>query len=349
MAGSFCKKFIFEFTFFAIVLAAFYVLRVCLTWQLPVVQLFLFPLFTVFLLILNIRRRYFSNLVLILGVCGACVACISPYLGKKSVFVATLTDDDVEAESRAFWDELNKSFSLYGENPTKRFYRTFDSHVEALATVGDQVGQALIWGDKRWVKVSFKQQPIYNFFGFKLVGGVQVLPVPYQPRFDTAKFIATLLSAMNHIEPDGKLTFQAETALNYLVSRQSLWLAAFHKGVPHLLLGNGYLLAAYQNGSFQESYINCALAHYRRALLYSDLKGSPELYKVINNNLAVALYVKGRTTGQKQLVKQAKLFFRNAFNKRIKLNGLKLVVNKIAKENLASTQIDYTIRGRNIK
>lgn len=335
----FKKRIVIEVVLFPAIIAFFFILKVFFQVNLPTAQIIIFPFVVLFLAAINYKRHFFSYRALIFGVILALVAYTVPYMlfDKGSVLVTTLAGDDIENESREFWDDLNKSLALNGVLLTKRFYRQYDNHEAALAPLESvKNGGAVIWGNQRWINISYAEVPIYKVFGFKIVGGVNYLPIPYQPRQDTAKFIAALLTAGKLIRKDGSLPTQAEVELKYITGRDTLWLASFHKGLPWMMLGNGYLFEALRGGRIQWSFIECAIAAYRRALLYADARGNPELFAAINNNMAVTLYIKGLIKGEKKGLKMAKVYWLIALNAKkvaLKRNGIFPAV-EAAKSNL---------------
>ena len=309
------KRLIVEIVLFISMVAAFFYLRQQLAWEVPFAQLAISPVFVLFLFLVNRGRKLVPVSVLLIGALFAFLAFSIPYLffDNDTVLVATLRGDDIENESRELWDDLSKILVQHGDVRAKRFYRQFTTHSSLVSTLKRSVdGGAIIWGDRRWLNVSFEKLPVYNVKGFSLFGGVYSFPIPYQPRLDTIKFLAAVFSGMKEIDDSGHLIGNAETELLFAFNRFTLWLAGFHKSFPGFLLGNGYLIESLDNDDFQRLIFEKAWKYYAKSLAFTNYKGAPELFVVVNNNYVVYQYLRGTLLFDKHSRKIAKRYLRMA-------------------------------------
>ncbi|MGI6525332.1 MAG: hypothetical protein ACOX2O_08615 [Bdellovibrionota bacterium] len=328
------KKMLWAVLAFLPILLVFYLLRTVFGFQIQYAQISIFPFLLCWLFYIGIKGKLFPLKLILVSALFAVAVFLIPYLSfnREAVFVATLVGDDIENESREFWSELNKLLKYRGVVSSKRFYRVYKNHQEALSSQ-----RTIIWGDQKWINLSFVEVPHHQILGFTLIGGVSRQKIPYQPRIDTAKFLAAFLSGLKEINADGSFSGYAEQELHYAASRNTLWISGEHKALPLLLLGNGYLQKAFKDGNFQAAYLECAISVYSRALLYSNKKTDPELSIALYNNLAVALHLKGIARGSKNFRQLAQKTWGSAINLRKvqKMCAAKKAAIKVARKNLA--------------
>ena len=332
------KRLLIEILLFVSMVVAFFILRQQFAWEVPFAQLAISPFFILFLFLVNRGRRLLPLSVLVIGALSAFLAFSIPYLffDNNTVLVATIKGDDIENESRELWDDLSKILVQHGDVRAKRFYRQFSSHASVIGSLKRSIdGGAIIWGDRRWLNVSFENFPIYNVRDFSLFGGVYSFPIPYQPRLDTIKFLAAVFSGMKEIDDTGHLLGNAETELLFAFNRFTLWLAGFHKSFPAFLLANGYLIESLDDYGFQQSTFDKADDYYAKALAFVNYKGAPELFVAVNNNYAVYQYLIGTLLFDKHSRKVARRYWEMAL-KAVKLidKDKRAIYLKVVRENL---------------
>ncbi len=297
-------------------------------------QLAAFPLFAT-LMALFLPKRVF-----ITGTVAAVIAFSVPYFRAlgANVYIATLTNDPLENDSRVLSKILQGQIKLHGGRSV-RLYKTFAKERNAEKFLRKKSASAVVWGTKDYLKVSFKKQPPIRLFGFSIIGSVSKLVIANDPAPDTARFLGALLSAISR--KDIK-TSEAIVELQFAAGQQSLWKSGSHKAVPYFLLGNGYLQLAFTNGHYQAAYLECALNAYQKAISYLYRpEHNLELYFAVLNNKAVATYLSGHFEGQKFYKKRARLLLKRTLKeiKRKKLARLFSEEVEVLAGNFANSRV----------
>ncbi len=336
------------------VVAAFFAVRRFLpSLNLSFAQLLIFPLVLFLFLHLRFLGLQLPKFLVLISGLAAMAAFVTPYVAPPEgpvVFVSTLQGDDIESESRVFWQELNELLRVRGIVQAARFYRSFSGHDRAKQELSsDKRPAAVVWGSKSRIGISFPDsEPVSleqagieaakgSLGRLQMVTGIPVIGLSYQPRYDSAVFAAALLSGVESLRAsNGLLTPAAETELRYAAERSSFWTSFAHRAFPWFLLGNAYLRASFGAQGLQPALLKCAEQAYGAAAGNMRLSDNPELFAAIHNNLAVLYYLKAYTAGKRALAKLAKRKWILAARARLVPNPFKLPYQAayVAKRNL---------------
>lgn len=347
------RKFLVLVLQFAVPVALFALLRS--QWRglnLSFAQLLVFPLVVLFFLRLRVAGLRIPRAMLLLAAAGALAAFSVPYLypaQRRIALVSTLASDDFESESRVFWQELEQWLRRRGGAHARawRFYGTLSNQRGAAAVLKTYPGaMALVWGDTKWVNISLPGSPLPGrrdpdlrreteaLLGVEVVSSIPVIGMSYQPRGDTARFVAALISGIGAAE--GSAAGRAESELRYAGERAAFWLSNAHRGLAWFLLGNLQLHEALADGRYQPALFECAENAYTAAAGNLMPWDNPELYAAIHNNLGALYYLQSRFGSRSELLKRARRKWVYAVRTRKLKNpfDMRYRAAKVAKRNI---------------
>ena len=325
--------------------------------NLSFVQLLVFPLVLSFFVQLRVGATVMPRALVLSAAAAALIAFGVPYFragGTHRLLVSTLGGDDLESESRVFWQGLDTRFEQDGAVQAARFYGTFTSHAGALAAL-QNYPQAIgvVWGTPRWINLSFRNPAIINLAAagvgkgwegvtdLLLVTGVPIVGLSYEPRGDSEKFIAALFTGIQSLTQDTQQgRALAETNLLYAAGRQAFWASNAHRGLAWFLLGTLYTKQAFAEGGYQRSLARCAETAFIAAGMNLLPKDNPELYAAIGNNLGVLYFLQGQFEEKRLLQQRARRKWKLAAQTRRLKNPFKVkyLAASVAKTNFELAQ-----------
>jgi hypothetical protein len=266
---------------------------------------------------------------------------------SSELLVANLVGDELEGASRTLRKMIRQSAETDQLSVT-RYPRPLSSQSEAKGLLVERSNAtAVVWGDLRWLNVSFPaREPLLLSDlwtmgdGFILpellvVDSVPMIGVSREPVIATATFLAELTLAsdsMLAIFDNPGLLEQART-VGFL---QAGWSANAHLAYAWWLVGNYQLVQAANEQSFQPAEYRCAQQAYLLALRYLQINSNPELKAAILNNLAVSQVAQGILEGKhKRAYRKALVFFKAASRTRKEKNLFPaiLIAPYIARQN----------------
>lgn len=327
--------------------------------NLSIIQFIVFPVLLALLAVVSVRSlrvpRSFLAFALAGAACACCFAYIFPANPARAVVVAALEGDDFQSNSRVFREKVNSYLHDRGAVRAVGFHRALENYSEAKnVLVRDKLGM-VVWGNSRWLNLSFPYTPALSIaeFGdglaftrlskFQIVTSVPNVGLSFEPRNETADFIAgmaaALIPAVSATTPlDPSDSGARELTLMDAGNIFGRWTAGAHRALPWWVLGNLYTYRILRSEHLELGELRCAIAAYYRArsFLHPNDKINADLWSAVHNNLAVLLALQSEAENQPKLRKRARLFFRAASKIRHMPNLFDLEVRpgKVAKRNL---------------
>jgi len=274
--------------------------------ELSEIQLLAFPV----LLIIIWRSSLFGIKVPIAPLCVALASALvagfvshSFFLEDHNLLVSRLANDDLEIDTRILRERINSDLGLVKEIPqsrlAKRYFDSVQSHEEALALIKkSKTDSAVLWGDNRWLNISFPTHDpktlselgfTFDFAGLnqlQLITSVPMIGMSYQPRLDTARFLALLIS--------GSFEQSARGVLRDAAQMPGIWSNNAHRAYAWWLLGNRYLSEQLPKipGKLESAGLDCAEEAFRQGLNLINQGANSELQAALFNNLGIVLLIK---------------------------------------------------------
>lgn len=281
-----------------------------MTWQgsLPLIQYVAFPFLLLGLGFLGVRWLAVPRLLLGVAALAALGAFTYTYVWQpnpdKTVPIAKLDGDDIRAQTRKLRERMNHELHRYGALHIVDHPRLIENHEEALQLMRRRNLGALIWGNQRWVRVSFLEtEPLtlrqisnrddFSKFGSLLfVTSVPSIGLSYEPRNETASFIANTLAGMlPSLTADFSEQEYATRELHLLdaATLVSFWSGASHRALAWWALGNIRAFRALRRPFIEKGELGCAVKAYQRARAFIQPHdvASKDLNAAILNNLAI--------------------------------------------------------------
>ncbi|MBX7137600.1 MAG: hypothetical protein K1X83_06415 [Oligoflexia bacterium] len=323
-------------------------MRALIPLDLSTIQLIFLPLVLLGLWRIRILgARIPGRLILLSGICALGAAGFSrlqTFKAEGSLLIGLLAADPHGVETRLFRDEINRSLSdvtAFMRSGARRqrlgatavsYQREIQGKSEALALIQSSPSfPGLVWGDRKLVNIAFKTSAPelldlngarnlpYPLSQFELIDSVSQLWLSFEPRRDTARFIATLYAALVTKDITTK-----EVLLRTAIGQQSRWRSFSHRALPLMLLGNIYLRQALDAPYGDTSSIECALASYKLATHFLRMKEHPELFAALLNNMGTALYLQGTLLNKKNLRRGGRVAFKRARDVGKRMRGTEL-------------------------
>ena len=184
-------------------------------WQaiLPIVQYALFPFFCAAFYFLRLKSYRIPRVALLLALVGGTVSFVELYLPAigpaRAAVMSPLEGDTIQSQSRKLRERINADLHTLGQSQVKGISRRVKNHEEAMKLVGSAGLKALVWGNTRWVRVAFAEQApaslveirdrqeFMSLKEIRLVTSVPSIGLPYEPRNETANFLAGVVGGVS--------------------------------------------------------------------------------------------------------------------------------------------------------
>lgn len=293
-------------------------------------QYIFFPVVAGLLLMLQLGRRGYSRLIVLLAF-GA-FALAGQFLGPRttahanSFMVGTLLDDSLGGESRRFREMIKDADSPHGRGKIVPHFSTVTGSGAAQELLRSASGaSAIVWQRGSRLVITFAEPPAESAYtaiaeaGRAVAGAKPILWLPeisvaLEPRTDAAAFLARLLAVpgLDLLHLDSSADW-LEAGLAEAGTFMAPWRSLEHRAYAAWRLGNLHLARYLSSaGAQEEGYLRCAAAAYQRAAKMIRPKDSRLLYASILNNLVVVQRASSSTVKRKPAKRAARKKLRYA-------------------------------------
>jgi len=291
--------------------------------SIPYAQSLFFPAILFAFLILRIGMwrvpRLLIAVALVGWIVGITITYGPPAEEKGSFAVARFADDQLEADSRIFREQISNFLRNSGVRVVRSYARP-DTLGEAGAAVRHyEDKRPLIWGNKSWLNISFPtglktpgsmlpSEKIRHISALEPVTYVSGVGLSLKPETGTAEFLALLFKGLLLGEQKNLTSELLEERISYLTEAGELghpWTTYMHRAYPLWQIGNYHLRLALEGSKIQKSELECAIFAYTRGASFIHGQGNLELWAALLNNEAIAMRILATQLGKRKLPKRA--------------------------------------------
>jgi len=237
---------------------------------------------------------------------------------SSPLLVALSADEDADqGQSRVFAKKLSYSIGLEGPEVSTVAQPVRDSESarrlllnrdlfrfwDSLGLVGSSKNPrvAVIWGSKRWLRITFSGLASQAFFPpatdisqaswltkLQLITGIPEIGLRFENSGSSILFLRDIFKgiwfATDILEPNiPKATVALDGATKWVGS----WSTGAHQGLPALLLGNISLKVAPDPLKLTDRQLDCIYRHYKNGLARFQLADNPALFFALRNNIGL--------------------------------------------------------------
>ncbi len=295
----------------------------------PLVQYAAFPLVCLLAYFVRLHGVRLPRWGLALAVGCAGLAFFYSYFPSvgpaRAAIMSPLEGDALKTQSRLLRERVNRDLVGFGQQKVRSTARSIDSHEQALELMKNSGLRAVVWGNTRWVRVAFKEQApqalgeirphdvLMGLSELRLVTSVPSIGLSYEPRNETADFLAGILGGLT---PGFAHTITTQEAgLRELLLKDtgqliSFWSNNSHRALAWWGMGNIQAFRALQQDRLDLGELRCAIDSYKKArgfLRAKDAANRDLLIAVINNLSVLRIVEQVDSAGREPVMRGKKL------------------------------------------
>jgi hypothetical protein len=281
----------------------------------PVAQLALAPV----LLVVAWRIRIFSVRMPLAAIgfagLGVVLAVAFRYshvaLSKGAFLVSTLSDQDLQQETKIYRDKMRRVIRPGGESLVGLYGVRITQETQArdLLDRSPQLG-GVVWGSKRWMALSFQEYSPLSLSSFaEGTAAREYLALHTLPDLLVARSMPTVV--LSHGDTRASIAFFAGTSKLWREVPQVLapghdlpefdsmalglgrmrarWASRAHLALPLWLAGTRHLVRALEQPELEFGELRCAVVRLKQAIKQCRGRANPQLEAVARSNYALAL------------------------------------------------------------